>query len=131
MTEYYLTLRHVHITCAILTITLFVFRGALMLTDSPWLQTRVLKTLPHVIDTVLLTSALMLTTVIHQYPFSTGWLTTKVFLLVAYIVLGHYALKRGRTKSIRAAALVAALLVLGFLVSVARTHQSLGVFAGL
>ncbi len=131
MTEYYLTLRHVHITCAILTITLFVFRGGLMLADSPWLQSRVLKTLPHVIDTVLLTSALMLTTVIHQYPFTTGWLTTKVLLLVAYIVLGHYAIKRGRTKAVRATAFVAALLVLGFLVSVARAHHPLGVFATL
>ena len=131
MTEYYLTLRHVHITCAILTITLFVFRGGLMLADSPWLQSRVLKTLPHVIDTVLLTSALMLTTVIHQYPFTTGWLTTKVLLLVAYVVLGHYAIKRGRTKAVRATAFVAALLVLGFLVSVARAHHPLGVFATL
>ena len=131
MTEYYLTLRHVHITCAILTITLFVFRGGLMLADAPWLQSRVLKTLPHVIDTVLLTSALMLTTVIHQYPFTTGWLTTKVLLLVAYIVLGHYAIKRGRTKAVRATAFVAALLVLGFLVSVARAHHPLGVFATL
>ncbi len=131
MTEYYLTLRHVHITCAILTITLFVFRGGLMLADSPWLQSRVLKTLPHVIDTVLLTSALMLTTVIHQYPFTTGWLTTKVLLLVAYIVLGHYAIKRGRTKAVRATAFVAALLVLGFLVSVARAHHPLGIFATL
>lgn len=131
MSEFYLTLRHVHITCAILTITLFVFRGALMLADSRWLESCVLKTLPHVIDTALLTSALMLTTVIHQYPFSTGWLTTKVFLLIAYIVLGHYAIKRGRTKAVRAGAFFAALLVLGFLVSVARAHDPLGIFAAL
>ena len=130
MTEYYLTLRHVHITCAILTIALFVLRGALMLADSPWLQTRLLRTLPHVIDTVLLTSALMLTTVIHQYPFSTGWLTMKVGLLVVYVVLGHYAIKRGRTKTVRAVAFGAALLVVGFLVSVARAHDPLGIFAG-
>ncbi len=131
MIEYYLALRHVHITCAILTITLFALRGGLMLADSSWLQSRVLKTLPHVVDTVLLTSALMLTTVIHQYPFTTGWLTTKVLLLVAYIVLGHYALKRGRTKTIRTIAFVVALLVLGFLVSVARAHHPLGIFASL
>lgn len=131
MTEYYLTLRQIHITCAILTISLFVFRGGLMLADSRWLQSWVLKTLPHVIDTVLLTTALILTTVIHQYPFSTGWLTTKVFLLIAYIVLGHYAIKRGRTKAVRATAFVAALLVLAFLVSVARAHHPLGIFAGL
>ena len=65
----------------------------------------VLRYLPHAVDTVLLTTALMLTTVIHQYPFSTGWLTAKVVLLVAYIVLGSIALKRGRTRRIRIAAL--------------------------
>ena len=131
MTEYYLTLRHVHITCAILTITLFTWRGLLMLRDSPWLQSPVLRTLPHVIDTVLLTSALMLATAIHQYPFGTGWLTTKVCLLIAYIVLGYYALKGGRTKAIRTVAFVAALLVVAFLVSVARVHHPLGFFATL
>jgi uncharacterized membrane protein SirB2 len=130
MTEYYLALRHIHIACAILTITLFVFRGGLMIADSALLQSRVMKTLPHVIDTVLLMAALMLTSVIHQYPFSTGWLTMKVVLLVAYIVLGSVAIKRGRTKRIRVAAFVAALLILGFLVSVARSHDPLGLFAG-
>jgi uncharacterized membrane protein SirB2 len=131
MIEYYLTLRHVHITCAILTITLFTFRGLLMLADSPWLGSWVLRTLPHVIDTALLTSALMLATAINQYPFSTGWLTTKVVLLVVYIVLGHYAIKGGRTKAIRTVAFVAALLVVAFLVSVARAHNPLGIFASL
>ena len=129
MTEYYLLLRHVHIGCAILTIALFVLRGGLMLAESSWQRNVVLHYLPHVVDTVLLTSALMLTTVIHQYPFSTGWVTMKVVLLVAYIVLGSIALKRGRTKSIRVAALVASLATIGFLVTVARTHHPLGVFA--
>ena len=107
MTEYYLLLRHAHIGCAILTIALFVLRGGLMLADSRWQRSIVLRYLPHAIDTVLLTTALMLTTVIHQYPFSTGWVTMKVALLVVYIVLGSIALKRGRTKRIRTVALVA------------------------
>jgi uncharacterized membrane protein SirB2 len=100
MIEFYLPLRHLHIGCAVLSITLFVLRGALMLT-----------------------------TVIRQYPFSAGWLTTKVVLLLAYIVLGSVALTRGRTKPLRVAALVAALLTVGFLVSVARAHHPLGLFA--
>jgi uncharacterized membrane protein SirB2 len=129
VTEYYLLLRHAHIGCAILTIALLVLRGGLMLADSPWQRHVVLRYLPHVIDTVLLITALMLTTVIHEYPFSTGWITMKVVLLVAYIVLGSIALKRGRTKRIRVAALVAALLTIGFLVSVARAHHPLGLFA--
>jgi uncharacterized membrane protein SirB2 len=129
VTEYYLLLRHAHIGCAILTIALFVLRGGLMLSESPWQQNVVLRYLPHVVDTVLLTTALMLTTVIHQYPFSSGWVTMKVVLLVVYIVLGSVALKRGPTKRIRAVALAAALLTIGFLVTVARTHHPLGVFA--
>jgi uncharacterized membrane protein SirB2 len=129
MTEYYLVLRNLHVGCAIATITLFVLRGLLMLADSPRRHGPVLRYLPHVIDTVLLTTALMLTTVIRQYPFSTGWLTVKFVLLVAYIVLGSIALNRGRTRAIRVAAFAAALATIGFLVSVARTHHPLGMFA--
>jgi uncharacterized membrane protein SirB2 len=129
MAEYYLGLRHAHIGFAILSIALFVVRGGLMLAASPLLQTHTLRILPHAIDTMLLTTALMLTTVIHQYPFSTGWLTMKVALLVVYIVLGSIAIKRGRTRGIRVAAFVAALVTIGFLVSVALAHHPLGVFA--
>lgn len=130
MTAYYLVLRNLHIACAILTITLFVLRGALMLANSPWQRNVVLRNLPHVVDTVLLTTALMLTTIIRQYPFAVDWLTVKVLLLVIYVVLGSLALKRGRTRAIRITAFVAALAVVGFLVGVARAHHPLGVFAG-
>ena len=131
MIEFYLPLRHTHIACAILTVTLFVLRGGLMLADSPWQRNVVLRYLPHAVDTVLLTTALMLTTVIRQYPFATGWLTMKVALLVLYIVLGSIALKRGRTRRIRIAAFVAALLTVGFLLTVARANDPLGIFAAL
>jgi uncharacterized membrane protein SirB2 len=131
MTEYYLVLRNVHIACAILTITLFVLRGSLMLANSTWQQNVVLRYLPHAVDTVLLTTALMLTTVIQQDPFAVGWLTAKVVLLVAYIVLGSIALKRGRTRQVRVVAFVAALATVAFLVTVARAHHPLGIFVGL
>jgi uncharacterized membrane protein SirB2 len=130
MTEYYALLRDIHIGCATLTIALFLLRGGLMLADSPRQQNLLLRYLPHAVDTVLLTTALMLTSVIHQYPFGVGWLTSKVVLLVAYIVLGSIALKRGRTKSIRMVAFAAALATVGFLVTVARAHHPLGIFAG-
>jgi uncharacterized membrane protein SirB2 len=130
MIEFYLPLRHMHIACAILTVTLFVLRGGLMIADSPWQRNVVLRYLPHAVDTVLLMTALMLTTVIRQFPFSTGWLTMKVLLLVVYIVLGSIALKRGRTRRIRIAAFVAALLTVAFLLTVARAHDPLGILAG-
>lgn len=130
MSQYYLALRHVHIACAVLTIALFVLRGGLMIAESRWLQTPVLRYLPHVVDTVLLSTALMLLGIVHQYPFVHGWLTVKVVLLVVYIVLGSIAIKRGRTRRIRIAAFVAALATVGFIYTVARAHHPLGIFAG-
>lgn len=130
MTEHYLALRHVHIACAILTIALFALRGALTAFDAARAGSTVLRYLSYAVDTVLLTTALMLTTVIRQYPFAVDWLTAKVMLLVAYIVLGSIALKRGRTRRVRAVAFVAALATVAFLVTVARAHHPLGIFAG-
>jgi len=129
MIEFYLPLRHVHIGCAVLSIALFVLRGALMLADSPWQRHLVLRYLPHAVDTVLLMSALVLTTVVRQYPFANGWLTAKVVLLTVYVGLGSIALRRGRTRRVRIVALAGALLVVAFLVSVARAHHPLGLFA--
>jgi uncharacterized membrane protein SirB2 len=118
----YSLLYQLHLGTVAVSVALFVWRGLLMLRESPLLQARVLRIAPHVVDTVLLLSALALTTVIHQYPFRDGWLTAKVVGLVVYIVLGTIALKRGRTRTIRVAAFVAALAVVAWIVVVARQH---------
>ena len=131
MAAWYLQLRHAHITFAILSVAIFTLRGVLMLMKSPRVHSPWLKYPSYTVDTLLLTAALMLTTVIHQYPFQTGWLTMKVALLVVYVVLGSIALKRGRTQTVRVVALVAALLTVGFLFTVARAHHPLGIFAML
>lgn len=130
MAEYYLALRSAHIGLALLSVTIFIVRGGLMLADSPARHSPWLRYPSMLVDTLLLTAALMLTTVIHQYPFTTGWLTMKVALLVVYVVLGSIALKRGRTRSTRIAAFAAALLTVGFLFTVARAHHPLGFIAG-
>ena len=77
------------------------------------------------VDTVLLTAALMLTTIIRQYPFADGWLTVKVLLLAPYILLGSYAL-RGQNRRTRLLSLAGAALVFGYIYWVARTHHPLG-----
>ena len=88
-----------------------------------------LRHLTYTVDTVLLTAALMLATVLHQYPFVHGWLTAKVLLLVVYIVLGTLALKRARTRTARAWCFAAAVVVYLFIASIARAHHPLGLFA--
>lgn len=122
----YLALKHLHLTTVILSFALFALRGVWMLADSRWLQQRWVRIVPHVIDTVLLASAIGLALVLHQYPFVHGWLTAKVLALIAYIILGGIALKRGPTKGIRTVAWIAAMLVFGYIASVAVTHAPLG-----
>lgn len=129
MIEFYAVLRQVHIGSVLLSITLFLFRGLLMLTESRLAGSRVLRIVPPVVDTVLLTSALMLASAIRQYPFVNDWLTAKVLLLVPYVVLGSIALRRGRRPATRRIAFVAALLVVACIVSIARAHDPLGPFA--
>lgn len=120
----YLALKHLHITCAALSGSFFLLRGLWMLTDSPLLQRRWVRVLPHVVDTLLLTTALALVFWSGQYPFVQPWLTAKVLALVAYIVLGTIALKRGKTKGVRTVALVAALATFAYIVAVALTRQT-------
>ena len=121
----YLLLKHLHMTCAALSGALFLLRGLWMLQDSPRLGQRWVRTLPHLIDTVLLASAVTLAVWSAQYPLAQPWLTAKVGALLLYIVLGSVALKRGRSKGIRAAAFLAALATFAYIVSVALTKNPL------
>jgi uncharacterized membrane protein SirB2 len=121
----YLLLKHFHMSCAAFSGSFFFLRGMWMLGDSPLLQRRWVKTVPHLVDSLLLASAIALAIWSHQYPGPMPWLTAKLVALIAYIVLGAVALKYGRTKPIRAVAYVAALTTFGYIVTVAVTKNPL------
>ena len=121
----YLALKHLHVTCVVLSGLGFALRGWWMLNDSPLLKARLARVVPHVVDTVLLGSALLMAWQSSQYPFAQGWLTAKFFGLLAYIVCGTMALKRARTKGRRVVFLVLALLAYAYIVGVALTRNPL------
>lgn len=129
MTAHYLQIKWLHIACVIASGSLFAARGAMMLAGWRVANHAVLRYLSYAIDTTLLTAALMLVAIVHQYPFVQAWLTVKVLLLAAYVALGVLALRRGRTRRRRAGFFLAALAVFGFIVSVAVAHSPYGVFA--
>lgn len=119
----YLLLRKIHVACVVLSLSLFALRGAWMVAGTLQSKGRWVRIVPHVIDTALLASAVALAITIQQYPGTSGWLTAKVAGLLAYIVLGSVALKRGRTLRVRIAALIGALAVFAYIVGVALTRQ--------
>jgi uncharacterized membrane protein SirB2 len=129
MIEFYPQIKAVHIAAVIASGLLFLLRGAAVQLGASWAMAAPLRYLSYSIDTVLLTAALMLATILHQFPFVQGWLTAKILLLVCYVVLGTFALKRGRTRTVRTSCWLAAVLVYLFIVSIARAHHPLGVIA--
>ncbi len=119
----YLALKFVHVGCAAASFTLFFVRGLWLFAGSPRMQARWVRIVPHVIDATLLASAIALTVVVAQYPFVDGWLTVKVLLLGVYIALGMVTMRFARTRPVRVAAWLAAILVLGYIVLVALSKQ--------
>lgn len=124
------TLKAVHLLCVAATYVLFVLRGVWMMRESPNLRKRWVLIAPHVIDTLLIASAVAMAMLIRQYPGSSDWLTAKLIALLVYIALGTIALKRGRTRRQRIAAWFAAQAVFFYIVAVAVTHNPLPWTAG-
>lgn len=127
MIEYYPQIKLVHIVAVLISGTLFFLRGLLVLDGRQGLALAMpVRYLSYTIDTVLLTAALMLSSILPGAMFSNGWLTAKLALLVAYIALGSFALKRATNPNAKRVVFVFALVTYGAMVSIARAHHPLG-----
>ena len=124
----YFTVKLVHQVAVALSLTGFFVRGAASLAGAGWVQGRAAKTVPHLVDTVLLLSALTLAWMLRLTPGNAPWLLAKIVGLVVYVGLGVVALRPGSSRTLRAAAWVGALATAAWIVSVALTKNPLGVF---
>lgn len=118
----YALIKLVHMSSAALSFGLFFLRGVWLLRAPERLRRAWVRVLPHVVDTVLLASALTLAIRSRQYPGVDAWLTAKVAALLVYIALGMVAFRFARTRSGRVLAWLGALAVFGYIVAVARTR---------
>jgi len=118
-------LKAIHITCVFLSFSLFFLRGIWLLRGSPIMQQRWVKIAPHSIDTVLLTSAILLAWQLGYTPFNSPWLVAKIIALLLYIVLGMLAFRFAKTQTLRLYAWLAALLTFAYIVAAATTHDPL------
>lgn len=123
----YFTLKYVHIVSVALSYSLFLLRGIWMFRASVMLRQRWVKALPHVNDTVLLTSAIALAVLINRNPVEEPWLAAKISGLIVYIGLGMMAFRFGRTRQVRLVSWVLAQVVFLYIVLVALTkHPVMG-----
>jgi uncharacterized membrane protein SirB2 len=117
--------KRVHVACVLLSGGGFFVRGILMMQESVLQQARVMKIAPHVVDSLLLMSAIALASQWGWAALQLPWLVTKIVALLLYIGLGMLALRRGRTKTVRVSAWLAAMAVFIYIVAVAVTKNPL------
>ena len=120
----YLILKSVHIFTAILSISGFIIRGLWMIQSSPMLNKKWVKIVPHINDAILLATAIALVIITALYPGPVAWINAKIIALLVYIGLGMIALKRGKTKTVRIMAWLAAILTFLYIILVALSKNT-------
>ena len=123
------TIKFIHVTCVWLSFAGFFIRGIWMLRDSTLLRQRWVKTTPHIVDTLLLVSAIILAVQFRFSPLEQPWLMVKIIALLVYIGAGMVALRFGRSKTVRLYAWLFGLATILYIMSVATSKSVLGWFA--
>lgn len=121
--DLYLALRTLHLTAVACSLGLFAARGAGVLAGADWPMARAARLGSIAIDTVLLAAGASLWSLLGLNPIRDTWLGVKLILLLAYIVLGMFALKRAPTRAAKAMFYSAALLCVAAMVTIARAHD--------
>ena len=119
----YLTIKIIHMSFALISLTSFLLRALLMFTDSPLLRHRAVLITPHIIDTVFLLSGFTLAFMVNLGMFSHSWLALKIVLLMCYLLFVGIALNRGTTKRVRTVAFGLAIVTFVYIVGIA-LHKS-------
>ena len=125
----FLILKTIHMCCALISFTGFLFRAYLMVNDSKWLNHKIVLVTPHLVDTVFLLSGFSMAFVLNMGLFAQGWLTLKIFLLMFYLLFVGIALNRGKTKSIRIGCFFLAIFTFLYIVGIAVNKTGISWFA--
>ncbi len=125
----FLTIKTIHMCCALISFTGFLFRSYLMFIESKWLNHKLILVTPHIIDTVFLLSGFSMAFLLNIGLFAQGWLTMKIFLLMFYLLFVGIALSRGGTKYVRVTAFFLAIFTFVYIVGIAVNKTAISWFA--
>lgn len=100
----------------------FFMRGLGHIRQQPWVQRKLIRILPHIIDTGLLVTAIAVLISLEISPM-TDWVLAKIIALVAYIFLGVMAFRIAKTQKAKLVYWLLALAVFVYILGVAKTHS--------
>ena len=127
----YETLKLLHVSCACISIGGFALRGYWKLSGNRLLDARPVKVLPHLVDTVLLATAVAMLVALRVSPWELPWVLAKIIALLVYIALGMLTLRFARSRGRQFLAYCLALATASYLVSIAFSKNALGFLAWL
>ena len=114
----------IHMSTAFISISFFMVRGFWVFNNPEMMNKKWVKIVPHINDTILLVTAIMLAVGIQQYPFTHGWLSAKFIALLLYIIFGTLALKSAKEMKNKVVFFVLSLLMFGYIVGVAMSRTA-------
>ncbi len=119
----YLLVKNIHVTTAVISLSLFLLRAYWLRTDSRLFRSVWVKVLPHANDTILLTCALFLLHTLHLSPVGQPWIAAKLLALVAYIGVGAVALRSSGTSRRQLVSTLVASAIFVYIAGVAVAHH--------
>lgn len=117
--------KHIHMTLAVISISLFTLRFIWTFTGSSKLQAKWIKITPHIIDTLLLTFGIVMTVQYSINPVEQLWLGEKLLAVIAYIFTGYFTLKLARNKPMQIIGYLGAIGWVMLIVRLAMTREPL------
>ncbi|MDE2614126.1 MAG: SirB2 family protein [Burkholderiales bacterium] len=127
--DHYQAVKNAHVTFVSISVALFVARGVAVQMRSRWPMRAAVRRVSVVIDTLLISAGGLLWWMLSLNPLRERWLGAKLLLVVVYIVIGSFALKRAPTLGAKAGAFVASIVCVALVAVIALTHGSMDLAA--
>ena len=118
-----LVTKTLHVACAYCTGIGFVLRAILAINNSALLRQRWVRVAPHLIDTVLLASGIILVVTWFGFSATQPWLGAKIAALLAYIGFGLLLLRFGTSSRRQWVGLIGGVVTYLYIVGVAHTKS--------
>jgi len=124
-----LFLKYLHIVSVAASFALLFVRGLWVMQSYPDSNEKWVRVLPHVVDAVLVLSAVAMLAMSPLGGWPGDWLTVKLALVVVYAMPAFYLFRGARALATKILAWLLALLVLLFIATIAVLRNPLGILS--
>ena len=126
-----LLLKYLHIVCVAASFALLFVRGLWVMQSYPDSKEKWVRMLPHLVDAVLVLSAIALLVMSPLKGWPGDWLTVKLVLIVVYALLVLYLFRGAKAMAAKILTWLLGLFVLLFITTMAVLHHPLGIISVL